>query len=358
MRQVNFFRSFRVFRWAAAAALIISLVLPPSAKAFFQTTKLEGTLGTDISGIWIGVYHVMPTFRVRLDTVAGGVAPFSVKPLSADARRIFGDAAGVQIDKMSDPSTSSKFGLFPGDIIVKLNVHPVKDVDSFNQALKTVTADWFLITVRRPQLMVPKVRLVKFYYSVTGSEDATSSEISREIVRVNLIDGDLPFQGALDKARSSHSFFEPSEEQLRQLREQWYRLPEPKRAVFVRGEHRVVSAENYDGGLRKDDNMNGTSFAIVSTLDGNPMVGGGKTIGIHGVRKIGDGVIEGSYVESSMGNAPFPISIEFDGSFVLKKIAPYSDKDFEHTAAQAQGKDQAQDENLELAPDVPESDED
>src|SRR5689334_2903820 len=49
-------------RGLAASALAVSLVAPTQASAFFQQTSLEGTLGTDLGGIWLSVQNVMPEF--------------------------------------------------------------------------------------------------------------------------------------------------------------------------------------------------------------------------------------------------------------------------------------------------------
>jgi hypothetical protein len=90
-------------------------------------------------------------------------------------------------------------------------------------------------------------------------------------------------------------------------------------------------------------------------LKANPAVGGGVTIAIYGVREVAADKITGSFVESTMANAPFPISIDFNGSFVMHRLGDYSNKDVELRQAQKQASKPGQvpDEEVELAPDVP-----
>jgi hypothetical protein len=119
-----------------------------------------------------------------------------------------------------------------------------------------------------------------------------------------------------------------------------------------------VAASDNDASLRQDDNLTDSSFAIVSTLKGNPLGGGGgQNIAIYGFEKVGSETASGTYVESTLATAPFPISIEFNGRFELTKLAPYSDKDVEFLTARAQAdakKSQAEESRkIELAPDVP-----
>ena len=337
----------------AVAALAVTVVFPLTARAFFQSTKVVGVVGADVSGIWLAVYHTMPTFRVRLDTVEKTIAPFEVGPISKDVAPLFyGSPKGVQITKFEDPRISRTYGIFEGDVITNLNATEISSVEDFQKALKDVSAKWFLITVQRPRLSRSRVHAVKIAYDVSETTGEESSEIGAERVHFTILDGALPFAGAIAEAEKKHELFEPRKEHVDALREQWYRLPQPEKPVFVRGAHRIVGSDEYDASLRGDPNTRGALFAITSTLDGNPILGGGKTVAVYGVRKVTPDRIEGSYVESTLANAPFPISIEFSGTFRMVKLEPYSDKDVEYRAEQERKKEQAEQQAVELAPDI------
>ncbi len=336
-----------------AAALAVTVAFPLTARGFFQSTEVAGVIGTDVSGIWLAVYHTMPTFRVRLDTVEKTVAPFEVGPISkAVASLFYGSPKGVQITKFGDPRVSRKFGIFEGDVITKLNTKEISGVEDFQKALENVSAKWFLITVMRPRLARSRVQTVKIAYDVSETQSEESSEIGTERVRFTIVDGTLPFAGAIAEAEKNHELFEPAKEHIEALRRQWFSLPQPEKPVFVRGIHRIVGSDEYDASLRGDPNTRGALFAITSTLDGNPMLGGGKTVAVYGVRKVTPDRIEGSYVESTLANAPFPISIEFSGAFRMIKLEPYSNKDVEYRADQERKKEQADQQAVELAPDI------
>jgi hypothetical protein len=110
--------------------------------------------------------------------------------------------------------------------------------------------------------------------------------------------------------------------------------------------------------LRQDENLKGTLFAIISTLQGNPIAGGGgRSIAIYGFDKVDADRAGGTYVESTLATAPFPISIEFNGRFEMIKIGPFSNQDVEFRMVQtkAEGKKKQEEESrkFELAPDVP-----
>jgi hypothetical protein len=104
-----------------------------------------------------------------------------------------------------------------------------------------------------------------------------------------------------------------------------------------------------------DENLENTSFAIISELQGNPIKGGGgKVIALYGVREITPKRIVGTYVESTFAQAPFPISIEFRGSFTLLRLEDFTNKDLAYRLKEARGK-QAERPPMDvpLAPDLP-----
>ncbi len=347
-------------RNAVPAALALLLAVSPGpAHAFFQKTTLEGTLGADLGGIWLAVHHVMPTFRVRIDRDPEHGAPFEIGPISKDLAPALGEnPRGVAIAKFHDPAISTRYGIFVGDVITKLNTTEIENEEDFAKALETIK-EWFLITVRRPSLKFSTARLFKIRYAAREEEVDGVSQIAGEEVDIRLLDVELPFQKELEEGRRKNRFFIPSKEQLETLAEKWYELDGPERATYVGGEHRVVAASDYDSSMRQDEGLRGTSFAIVSKLQGNPMTGGGQNISIYGFLEVGPERAGGTYVESTLASAPFPISVEFNGRFELIKLAPYSNKDEELRAAAARAKAEAEAKaaaaKIELAPDIPEN---
>jgi hypothetical protein len=330
--------------------------LPAPAGAYFQKTTVEGTIGRDIGGVWLSVQHLMPMFRVRLDRGQDRVAPFDVGPIGKDLALLFGgDPAGVVITKMADPTISASLGIFEGDVITKINTIPVVDVESYEKALGTVDK-WFLVTIKRSGLAYTAARIVKIEYSAREGEleDGTTG-VAEETIQFQYLDVMLPFAAALEKTRQSHDLFVPDDKQIATLKTDWWKLPEPARSTFVNGEHRFVAEHNYDQPLRQDENLDGTTFAVLSTLQGNPATGNaGKTITVYGIRRASADEISGTYVETTFAQAPFPISIEFSGSFTFTRLDDFSNKDLEHRSQQAKAvKKELENEDVDLAPEVP-----
>jgi hypothetical protein len=337
--------------------LVLSLVAGAwPAAAFFQKTTVEGTVGKDIGGVWLAVHHLMPMFRVRLDRGAERVAPFDVGPIGADNAALFGGAAqGVVITKMADPTISAAIGVFEGDVITKVNTTKVVDVESYEKALAKVES-WFLVTIRRTALSYTSAKIVKIEYSARQGEleDGTTG-IAEETINIQMSDSVLPFHDDVEKTRETHVLFTPGEEAVKTLAADWWKLPAPSRATFISGEHRLVAERNYDSALRQDENLDGTSFALISTLQGNPLAGsGGKTIAVYGARETTAQKMSGTYIETTLAQAPFPISIEFAGGFTMTRLDDFSNKDGEYRLQQAaKEKKELETEDVELAPDIP-----
>jgi hypothetical protein len=329
----------------------------PAEAAFFQKTSVEGIIGKDIGGVWLAVHQLMPMFRVRLDRGADRVAPFDVGPIGDEYAALFaGKPQGVVITKMADPTVSARIGVFEGDIVSKINTIPIVDAASYEKALATIDAKWFLATIKRTGMRYTTAKLVKIEYAAREGtlEDGTTG-LAEEKIQIQFLDESLPFAGQLEKTRESHELFVPDDKTIAGLSAEWWKLPAPEKRAFVNGEHRVVAAVNYDSALREDDNLDDTSFAIVSQFQGNPMAGGGgKNIAVYGARDVGPKKITGTYVETTMAQAPFPISIEFTGSFTMTRIADFSNKDSEYRIQQARSEQkELESKEVPVAPDVP-----
>ena len=83
-------QSSRIHLFLTGLAVMWTLS-PTGAGAFYQTSTVEGTIGEDIGGVWVAVYHMAPTFRVRVDTVEETKAPWSVAALGQDLQSLMGE---------------------------------------------------------------------------------------------------------------------------------------------------------------------------------------------------------------------------------------------------------------------------
>jgi hypothetical protein len=326
---------------------------PGSAGAFYQTTTVEGTIGNDIGGIWVAVAHIAPTFRVRIDTVEGPKAPWKVAPIGDELKPIMGETPrGVVISELTDPGVNGKYSIFEGDLITKVNTILVDNVEEYNAALETVK-EWFLVTVRRPALRNTKARLVKIKYEANEVEEDGVSSIGSELIQFRILPQELPFRDAIEEARRKRSLYQATADEIDGLSATWFDLPVPAMSPFVSGEHRIVAASDYDQSLKRDDALRDTRFAIISQVKGNPLAGQvGQNIGIYGILEMSPDKIIGTYVESTLASAPFPISIDFNGMFTLTRIDDYSDKDVE-AMKKRMPKEEEQNDDVETAPDVP-----
>jgi len=314
----------------ALAAVVATA--PTSAAGFFQSTSVEGEIGADIGGVWLGLYYIAPTFRLKVNLAEDKSETFTVGSVPDELKPLLGES-GTGVVLLKPPSGEQARGtaLVQGDVIMSINGEAVRGgVDGFEKALDALDDDWAMLQILRPSLRQNTASIMKIQYSAQVGEVDGISAISKEIVRVTRLEGVLPFADKMEKARQDREFYTPTEAEIEGLREEWYKLPPPERAIFVGGEHRVVAVEEYDLALRKDDSLRGSLFAIISTMKGNPTTGGGTTISIYGVRSVASDSISGSYIQSSLASAPFPISIDFLGGFRLIKLADFSTKDAEH----------------------------
>lgn len=326
---------------------------PAGVGAFYQTTTVEGTIAEDIGGVWVAVYHMAPTFRVRVDSVGETNAPWKVGPIGGDLTALMGEKPrGVVITEIPDAGVTGQYGIFAGDIITKVNTILVDNVDEYNAAMKDVK-EWFLVTIRRPQLQNTKARLVKIKYEADEVEEDGVSAIGNETIQIRVLLNELPVLDEIDKARRERKLYTVSDKDIDEVRDDWFDLPVPELSPFVSGEHRVVTVSEYDQSLRRDDALRDTRFAIISQLKGNPLAGQvGQNIGIYGILEVSEKKITGTYVESTLASAPFPISIDFNGTFTLTRIADYSDADVEALNKKKSSEPEQNDE-VQTAPDVP-----
>lgn len=339
---------------ALTAALAGALLLPTTSQAFFQQTRLEGTVGSDIGGVWLSSQQVMPEFRINFPKPTDGTPPVPVKvgPIPADLEPLTGkNPAGVSIVDCGSSGFCADNGLVVGDILIRVNSTELTDTASFEKAVENLPPQ-VMLSVRRPALRNSTARLMKIKYDREGKETSEGS-IVQEKLDIRVLDVKLPFAADLEATRLSHQFYVPSAELLEKLGKNWSDVPNNEPLFLFRGDHRFVARSDFDEALSEDAALRKASHAIVMDMDGNPGAGGGKVIDIYGIESIGKDVIEGNYVTVTIASAPFPINVEFKGRFRMTRIADWSNADEKKQAA-ADAKKPAEDlSKFKTLPDVP-----
>ena len=337
-----------------ALALALTAVLAAPAQGFLQTTKSRGVLGADIGGIWLALHHMAPTFRVRVEREDEKTPmPFEVAPLSPDLAPLAGDPPlGVAIKSFRDSGASGRYGILAGDLVIKVNAAVVRNMADWEKALTSV-GNYALVTIRRPRLVQTRARLLKISYAATEAESEGTSQIASERITMRVLDVVLPFEKELSEASTRRLLWRPKPEQLKRLAAVWHRLEDRKRPMFVGGEHEMVGRSDYSATERKDETLEGTLFSIVSKMRSNPLGGGGTNISIYGVRTAAPDSITGNFVESTLANAPFPISVDFGGTFSMTRIDGFSDRDLKYRKSLTAEKVEKEYGSIEVAPDIP-----
>jgi hypothetical protein len=337
-----------------AGAIVASLFFPSVSPAFFQETKLDGAIGSDIGGVWLSVQQEMPEFRITYQKPAEGPpVPVKVAPIPGSLHPATGrNPAGVAITNCEDSGFCGDNGLVTGDIIIKVNSTAITDAASFEAAQKDPPPT-MVLSVRRPALAMTTARLLKIKYDNEGRETVEGSE-QAEKVDLKVLDVVLPFDAALQATRESHKFFEPSAADLAALGKDWARLEPQRPASFIKGTHRIAAKASFDESLQGDESLKNAKVAIVMDMEGNGLSGpGGKVVDVYGVESIGDGKMEGSYVNASLASAPFPINIEFKGRFVMTRVAAWSNADDVEHQKQKQTRPKEDLSKYKTLPDVP-----
>lgn len=342
-------------RCCLALSLASALLAPTPASAFFQNTKLEGAVGTDLGGVWLSVHHVMPEFRISYPRPTGGSPlPVEVGPIPADLEPLTGkNPAGVSIVKCTDPAFCTDNGLLVGDILVKVNSTELKDVASFEDAVPTQVGQ-ILLSVRRPALKMTTARLLKIRYAAKGAE-VDGATVAEEELGIHVLDVKLPFAEEIEKSRQTHNLFHPSAEVLAELSKNWFDIPTSAPLLYLNGTHRFVAQSNFDEALAADKSLAKSRFALIMDLQGNPIRGaGGKVIDVYGLEDVDAKTLAGTFVTVTMASAPFPINIEFKGRFQMTKLAEWSLEDDKVRAKREAAKGPAEDlSKFKTLPDVP-----
>ncbi|HXC52071.1 MAG TPA: hypothetical protein VN634_14385 [Candidatus Limnocylindrales bacterium] len=343
-------------RRIALGALAITLLTSSPAPAFFQQTKLEGPIGTDIGGVWVSVQNVMPEFRISYPKPANGKAvPFTVEPIPEELAAVMGPKlAGVSVVSCDHSTFCAENGIVTGDVVIRINSADITDVASFEKAVENLPPQ-ILLSIRRPALRMVTARLLKIKYTNQGKETQEGSE-QQEDLDVQVLDVALPFDAAIESSRQKHTPFEPSAADLETIKAKWSSFPLSNPLRYMTGEHRFVAKSNFDQSLEADKLLANAKYALIMSMEGNPVQGGGKVIDVYGIESLSEKSMEGAYVSVTMASAPFPINIEFKGRFKMQRLADWSDEDDKLRMKNAANRKPAEDlSKFKLDPDVPPS---
>lgn len=157
------------------------------------------------------------------------------------------------------------------------------------------------------------VRTVAALWEVTAPEGTARVELRFVALPATV-------QASLDQANEANSRWEPSAQQLQDLRNAWATLaPETRGASKV--ETMIDGRDAFDETLKKDETTKDSPFVIrqmVSYLPGaqRPI----KDVLVYGVtEQLPDG-FGGKYVSASIAAAPFPVPISFKGTFRMYRL--------------------------------------
>jgi hypothetical protein len=339
-----------------AGALAASLIVPTPASAFFQQTSLEGTLGTDLGGVWLSVHNLTPEFRISYPKPKTGPAvPVEVGPSPPEYSSILGNKPlGVVITKCLDATFCADNGVLVGDVILDVNTRLTTDAASFQQAAENAPQQ-VMLSIRRPALKMTTLRLIKIKYGPSAQKaGADGSSPAEESMDLRVLDVALPLDEKVEASRVGHDLIVPTAAELESLGKGWAELKPASPARYATGKHRFVAREAFDESLLNDKNLSDSKFAIVMDMKSNPMKGGGgQVIDVYGIETIDSKKMTGNYVSVTLANAPFPINIEFKGRFEMTRIADWSEQDEKIRAAEEAKKPKEELDKFKTLPDVP-----
>jgi hypothetical protein len=124
----------------------------------------------------------------------------------------------------------------------------------------------------------------------------------------------------LAQANSKHAPWEPTERELRDVRDGWDRLPALDRGVG-RIETKLTGSDAFDATMKGEERMKGAHFIVQQIVDFQP--GGGrpiKDVYIYGALEQRPDGWTGNYMTASVAPTPIPIPITMNGTFRLYRL--------------------------------------
>lgn len=129
-----------------------------------------------------------------------------------------------------------------------------------------------------------------------------------------------PLKDALDKANAAGRPWQPSPDDLEQIRAAWDTLPnEEAHVAHVTNE--LVGRDGFDDSLKSEARTRDATWVMRQRKDfdasGAPVM---REVAVYSALGKDDGGYTGNYDSATVAAAPFPIPISFKGSFHLYRI--------------------------------------
>jgi hypothetical protein len=184
-----------------------------------------------------------------------------------------------------------------------------------------LTGRWLAVsTVRASQVMKEKVAPENAQWDATARFWSVTTVGGKPQLTVHWVRLPDSLQEALAPAAKEGRLWEPTETQLREIRDGWDSLP-PYESHVVRVETTIMEKQAFTELVQGEPEMQKAEFVVQLAIDfmpgeGRPM----KDVLFYGVTDTLPDGYRGSLTTASMIAAPFPIPLMFNGTFRLYRL--------------------------------------
>jgi hypothetical protein len=308
----------RTWRATVLAALAAVCLVPAAALAFPESTETQGEIPIDLNGVWLVVHHL--AVNPPGPTPTPGAEPTPAETAAPKAQ--------------AEQRTFNVVNLFKILYLPKAEAQKVRDAKAKRQQASIDKANAVIASMHSetvpmqtedgqveggPRVIVPVVPHPPGYDPKIHEGDW---------VDVFMLDVDLPksIDDAFQAAQRAEKPFVPTDKQLALLRSSWSKLAPKANGEFSRIEWKVIAKQYFDQGMQYDPNLLGAQFVISATEQMIPRAGQpDRNIVVYGFSDLDNKkVLGGGHARAMMATAPFPIPIEFHGTFKMYKVADLS----------------------------------
>ena len=319
-------RLSRLWRGTIAGSALAMILVPRPGFGFVEQTVTDGELPVDINGVWLVVseIHQQPQATPTPNVAASPKASAS-GAAAAPSPQAAKSPAGAE-SSAQPAGVFSVLHLFKITHVKKADLEKIKEAEAKRQqaavdkAMARIAAEQKAAVPAQtesgeveggPKVLVP-------------TNDSIVPPPAGDEVDIALLDVAFPraIQESLQKAVDSRVRFVPTEKDKALLRSSWSTLKPSGRDEYSKIDWKVVTAEHFDSGLKADEKVKGSVFAITADQKMIPRPGQPtNNIVVFGVRNASDKELSGGHVRAMMASAPFPIPIDMKGAFTMYKIA-------------------------------------
>jgi hypothetical protein len=326
----------RYWRGLIAGSVAALAVAPASGLAFVEKTDTQGNIPGDLNGVWLvvsDIEHAIPTSTPAPAESPGAEGAQAAGESPSPVATPKGDAHAASSPAADGTSGTPAMRVYSVAHLLKIihlkkpDVDRIKEEEANRQQASVEKANAIIAAERKgknrapaptasPAADAPKV-LVPANDSIGGVPDSDDVDIA-------LLDVMLPqsIQESITKSQQAQMRWVPTDKDLALLRSSWSTLKRNERDEYSKIDWKVVSAANFDTGLKTDTAVRGSRFAITSNQQMLPRPGQPSTnILVFGVRKDTGQTLSGGHVRAMMATAPFPIPIDMKGSFTMYRFA-------------------------------------